>query len=297
MTPNRPAPGTRPATIQDALRTAVRTIDRGDLAEARLVADVLLADLLGIDRAALYARWRDPLPDDLAAAFQARLERSRAGEPLAYLTGHREFYGLDLIVTPDVLIPRPETEQLVDLAGEYISAWTGDRPLRLADIGTGSGAIALALASRFAGLAIWAVDLSPAALAVARRNAERLDLAGRIAFLLGDLVEPLPEPVDLLIANLPYVPRRAGALAAETAGWEPDLALDGGPDGRRIINRLLATVGQRLNRPSLVLLEIGAGQGAAVAERAARWLAPVAAEVLPDAAGHDRVVALRLTDS
>ena len=276
------------------MRAAGRAIDRGDPAEARLVAEVLFARQLGVTQAGLYARFRDPLADSDATTLEGLLNRYRADEPLAYLIGRREFYGLDLKVSPAVLIPRPETEQIVERALDWIeAAQAAGRRVRVADIGTGSGALTLAIAHHAPDARIWATDCSGAALEVARQNAAELGLAERVTFLQGDLVDPLPEPVELLVANLPYVPRRDGALLADTAGWEPDLALDGGADGLRVVERLLATAGPKLAVPWLVLLEIGAGQGAAVAELAERHLGPVATEIHQDANGHERIVALR----
>ena len=259
-----------------------------------MVAEVLFARQLGVTRAGLYACLQDRLAASDAIELAGLLRRYRAGEPLAYLTGLREFYGLDLRVSPAVLIPRPETEQLVDLALDWIAAArAAGRRIRVADIGTGSGAIALAIACQAPKTRIWATDRSDAALAVARQNAAELGLAGQIELLSGDLTDPLPEPVELLVANLPYVARRGRALLAETAGWEHDLALDGGEDGLRVIERLLATAATKLAAPWLVLLEIGAGQGARVEQLAERYLGPMTAQIHHDANGHDRIVALR----
>lgn len=284
----------RAIIVRQIVQAAVRSIDRGDLVEARVVAEMLLAHVLGTDRAGLYARSQATASPEQAIAFMGLLDRYRAGEPAAYLTGHREFYGIDLRVTPAVLIPRPETEQLVDrgiaIAGEF--RWAG-QPVRIADIGTGSGAIAIALARQLPAARLWAIDTSAAALAVARENAGRLGLGDRIRFLAGDLVDSLPEAVEVMMANLPYVPSGPTGPLAETAGWEPGLALDGGPDGLRVIRRFLARAGARLRRPGAILLEIGAGQGEPVRALAERFLAPVAVSVEADAAGHDRVVVLR----
>lgn len=278
------------ATVGAALRAAARSIDRGDPTEARIVAELLLAEVLGLSRAALYARLGDALPAPDRATLAALLARYRAGEPAAYLTGRREFYGREFRVTPDVLIPRPETELLVDAAIALIhEREPAGRPVAVADIGTGSGAIAVSLAAECPRARIWAVDISPAALAVARENAARHGVAERIAFLAGDLIAPLPGPVDLIVANLPYVPD----ATAETVGWEPSLALDGGPDGLAVIARLLAEIGAAARHPAGILLEIGTGQGTAVRALAERQLGPVDVAVERDTAGHDRVVRIR----
>ncbi|HEX2172591.1 MAG TPA: peptide chain release factor N(5)-glutamine methyltransferase, partial [Dehalococcoidia bacterium] len=228
------------------------------------------------------------------ARFADLIARYRAGEPAAYLVGRREFFGLDLLVTPAVLIPRPETELLVERALDLLnSERAAGRWPRVADVGTGSGAIAIALATSLPDLEVWAVDLSEAALAVARENARRHGVADRIRFLEGDLVAALPEPVDIILANLPYVPSPDGRIAAETAGWEPDLALDGGPDGLSVIGRLLHHAPDRLTRPGWILLEVGAGQAGGVRAIAERTLRPVAVETARDVHGHERLVVLR----
>jgi release factor glutamine methyltransferase len=214
--------------------------------------------------------------------------RGAAGEPLAYLTGTRAFYGRDLIVTPAVLIPRPETEHLVEAALSWAQGRTG---LRIADIGTGSGAIAVTLAAHLPDAQVWAVDVSPEALAVARQNAMRYNLLDRIVFAPGDLLDPLREtgPLGLIAANLPYIPR-AELDTLAVARHEPRLALDGGVDGLDLIRLLLAQAPAVLAVHGLLLLEIGAGQGMQVARMARDAFLDAQVQVIPDYAGHERVV-------
>jgi release factor glutamine methyltransferase len=193
--------------------------------------------------------------------------------------GHEDFYGLRLTVSPSVLIPRPETEGLVEWALDRLPA---DREAIAADVGTGSGAIACAIATARPAITVLAVDRSPAALDIARDNVGRLGLTGRVVLLEGDLVEPMLERgarVDLLVANLPYVPGWSiETLAVEVARHEPRIALDGGPDGMAVLRRLIDRAPDALRPPGAVLLEIGPGQsGALAAHLAARGFTDIEA--------------------
>ncbi len=257
-----------------------------------LDAPLLLAHVLGLTRAALLAHPDAALTSEQAAAFRALIVRRAAGEPVAYLTGTRAFYDRDLAVTPDVLIPRPETEHLVEQA----LAWArGRSALCIADVGTGSGAIAVTLAAHVPDARVWAVDVSAAALDVARANAARQGVSDRVTCVQGDLLGPLIAAnvqADLIAANLPYVARPELDDLAVTR-WEPRLALDGGPDGLDLIRRLLADVPRVLASDGLLLMEIGAGQGAAVCELARRACPGAAVRLAADYAGLDRVVSVQ----
>ncbi len=255
-----------------------------------LDADLLLGAALGLERAALLAGQDRPVDQRAQARCAELIARAAAGEPIAYLLGRRGFYDRDLIVTPAVLIPRPETELLLEQA----LAWTADRPaVRAADIGTGCGALAVTFAAHRPESMVWAVDLSAGALAVARRNAEASGVT--VHFTQGDLLTPLIERAlrfDLLMANLPYIPS-AELPTLAVSRHEPRLALDGGPDGLALIRRLLAQVPSVCAPGALLLLEIGAGQGDAVSALAAA-LQPQSVAVLRDYAGHDRIVRIAL---
>lgn len=239
-------------------------------------AQVLLAHVLGVGRAWLIAHATDPLPRDPADAFFALAKRRREGEPVAYLTGRREFHGLDLEVTPAVLIPRPETETLVEAA---LGLPAGARVL---DVATGSGAVALALADERPDLTITGTDASPAALEVARANAARLRL--EVTLREADLMDGAGGPFDAVLANLPYVAAADLPGLGPELAYEPAAALDGGPDGLALVRRLAA---QAADVP-FVALEVGAGQAAAVAA----LLAPAhpRIETCPDLSGIERVV-------
>ncbi len=247
--------------IQEALRRGSRMLADARSEEATLEAELLLAHALNTDRTHLYQRLRDELTPQAESAFDALLQRRLAHEPTAYILGHKEFYGLELEVTPDAIIPRSETETLVELVLDCARSASA-REMRIADIGVGCGAIAVALAVNLSETEIIAIDISPRALALARRNAERHTVADRIRFLEGDLLETLDAPVDVITANLPYV--SSGDFEAtppEINEHEPRLGLDGGPDGLRLIERLLRDAPPRLKPGGALFAEIGEQQG------------------------------------
>lgn len=257
---------------------------------ASLDAQLLLCAVLDVPRTTLLAYPERALSGEQSAAYETLIARRADGEPVAYLLGQREFYGLDFAVTPAVLIPRPETEHLVEAA----LAWLAQHPAAcVADIGTGSGAIAVSVAYHAPQAQVYAVDLSEEALVVAAQNAARHQ--ARVTFLQGDLLEPLqalPQRVDLLLANLPYIATEE-VPRLEVSRHEPNLALDGGPDGLRLIERLLRAAPDICAPDALLLLEIGADQGAALRQMAQSILAPQSVEIRPDYAGLDRLVVIQ----
>ncbi len=286
------AVGVHTPSVREAIAWAARRVRA---TQPRLAAEVLLAHVLGVSRAYLLAHPERILTDPEWEAFAQLVARSAHGEPLFYLIGEREFYGMPFKVTPAVLIPRPETEHLVDAALEWARsrAYRTYAPLTFADIGTGSGCIAVALAVYLPNSRGYATDLSPEALAVARENALRHGVAHRLTFLHGDLCAPLPGPVDLLVANLPYVARSEWEdLDPAIREYEPMLALDGGEDGLAVIRRFLAQAPRYLRPMGAVFLEIGAGQGPAVLDLARSAFPHAVIRLLKDAAGLDRVVAI-----
>jgi release factor glutamine methyltransferase len=250
-------------TVLEVIRWTVARFTERDLATPRLDAELLVAHALSLPRLQLYVQFDRPLLPDELAAIRALIKRRQAGESVAYLVGKKEFWGIELAVDARVLVPRPDTETLIEVARERLA---GVEVPRVADIGTGSGALALTLAKLFPAAALFAVDISPGALEVARGNAERLGLA--VTFFEGDLGAPLAEhgPFSLLVANLPYIP--SGELAALPAEVrvEPTLALDGGPDGLALVRRLVAEAPALLGPGGVLALEIGAGQAPATAE-------------------------------
>lgn len=257
-----------------------------------LEAELLLAALLERSRAYLLAHLDAPLPEAVAATYRAWVLRRAAGEPLPYITGRIEFFGLDFAVSPAVLIPRPETELLVEAALAHVAERAGVPP-RIADVGTGSGCIAVTLALQLPQARLYALDISPEALAIAQQNAARHGVADRIGFLEGDLLTPLSEPVDLIVSNPPYVAESEWETLPVSVRREPRLALLAGADGLAVVRRLLAQTPAKLRPGGLLLVEIGEWQGAAVLELAQQTFPTAECRILTDLAGKDRVLRVR----
>lgn len=277
------------------LQKAVEWLNASGTDSPRLTAEVLLAHTLGLTRAQLLARPEQPLSPEQQARYAALVNRAAAGEPLAYITGVREFHGLDFAVDARVLVPRPETELLVDLALQFLTTEsTQSAEKRVLDVGTGSGCIAVTIAVKHPAASVTATDISEEALAVARANAARHGVAQRIAFFRSDLLSSfhlLPASFDLIAANLPYI-ASAELRDLAVAGHEPRLALDGGPDGLLWIRRLLVDAPRALKPGGLLLLEIGATQGAAATALVQAAFPQGRVTLHRDLAGLDRVVSV-----
>jgi len=274
-------------TLKQALRRAREVLAENNVEDAPLESELLLRHTLKIDRVKLYLELDSELTPRQEQDFWGLIQRRLNGEPAAYITGHREFYGLDFRVNPDVLIPRPESELLV----EKTLAIAKDQPLPvIADIGTGSGALAISLALGLPRAKIYATDISAAALKTARLNCLKHGVADRVLLLAGNLLEPLPGPVDVIVANLPYV--RRAELEPKS---EPPLALDGGADGTERIGKLCRQAGGKLKSGGWLLLEIGQGQGEAVRSILHNIFPGGTVDVFPDLAGIERVVICRLS--
>ena len=279
--------------LKQALARARETLAANNIEEAPLESELLLRHALNIDRVQLYQDLNRELLPEQDEAFRQLIQRRLKGEPSAYITGHREFYSIDFYVDRRVLIPRPESELLVEKA---ISLSQAGPLSSIADIGTGSGAIAVSLALNLPEAKIYATDISAAALEVALINCRQHGVADRVYLLRGDMLEPLPEAVDLIVANLPYVrPVDMPRAQTEPLCFEPPLALNGGKDGLEKIYRLCQQATTRLNPQGCLLLEIGQGQQEAVADLLANLFPWAQIEVTPDFAGIERVVSLCLT--
>jgi release factor glutamine methyltransferase len=277
------------------LERGASELRRAGVSEARFEAELLLRHALGCTREALFARLHEPAAAEAVGHYFQLLERRRGRVPIQHILGTQEFYGLSFRVTPSVLIPRPETEGVVDEALKELSAGARSAP-RVADVGCGSGCIAVALARERPEAALLAIDASPSALAVARENAAAHGVEGRITFLHGDLLDPLVErgeKLDLVVSNPPYVvDAEIGELAPEVKEHEPRMALAGGPDGLAAISRLLEGVGAVLETGGAVVMEIGKGQDPEVAERVLSAGLDLL-RIVPDLAGIPRVVVAR----
>jgi len=273
-------------SVEEALRVATGVL-AASAENPRLEAEILLAHILGRPRTFLLAHPEAVLTPEQAARFTDGVGRRAAGAPLPYITGHIEFYGLDFAVTPDVLIPRPETELLVEEA----LAWLKSRPAAtVVDVGAGSGCIVVTLATHAPDAHFYATDLSAAALDVARANAERHGVRSRITFLEGDLLSPLDESVDVLVSNPPYVAETEWDALPLSVQQEPRLALTSGVDGLDAIRRLLAQAVQRVRPGGLILIEIGGRQGDTAQALAQAAFPQASVQVLPDLAGKARVL-------
>lgn len=278
-------------TLQDA----ILSLRQAGISSPRLDAELLLAHVSGQHRAALVACPDAPLPREHAERFAELVQRRAAREPLAYLVGHKEFYGHRFAVDSRVLVPRPETELLVEQA---LRALPHEAPSTVVDVCTGSGCVGISIALARPRARVWATDLSEKALRVARRNAADLGVSARVEFVRGDLLEPLthagqPEQADCIVANPPYVrPEEYTGLEPDVQLHEPALALvGGGEDGLGHHRRIVREAGFLLKPGGLVLLEISPMQAQAALTLTGAGLSPP--RVLKDLAGHARVLALR----
>lgn len=256
-----------------------------------LEAEILLAYALNFKRIDLYVQHEKVLSSEELARFKGFVERRLQHEPIAYITGYQPFMGLDFIVSRDTLIPRPETENLVETALEHCSLFTlHPSPFTIADIGTGSGAIAVSLAKFLPQINVIGVDISAAALEVARQNAIKHNVANRCQFIKGDLLEPLKEigPVDLIISNPPYIPAKdIPTLMADVRDFEPHTALDGGEDGLDYIRQLIDKAPNHLKPKGLLLFEFGFGQAEAIRDYAKNKFSEI--KISKDNAGIERI--------
>lgn len=254
----------------------------------RLEAEVLLAHLLGTDRMGLYLNYDTPLKEEERAAYREMIQRRTAGEPVAYIVGHKEFWSMQFQVSPESLIPRPETEHLVEevvrIGKELVP------PLRVLEIGHGCGAVAIALAKELEGAQIVATDISPGARPLAQENIEAHGMGGRIKLILEDIYPSGEGPFDLICSNPPYIPTAEILhLAPEVRDYEPLTALDGGEDGLRLLREITQGAPDFLTDGGWLLFEIGKGQDpqveALLQERGFTHI-----DLIPDYAGVKRVI-------
>lgn len=286
-------------TVGRLLEWTQAFFNRKQVDSPRLSAEMLLAHVLGVQRIKLYTSFDQPLSPTELAGFRDLVRRAGEQEPVRYLTGTAPFYGLDFKVTPAVLIPRPDTETLVETALHHLrlSSDTGlEQPLRIADLCTGSGCIGLALAKQLPGASVVATELSDEAAEVARDNAELLGLSDRFEVRFGDLAEPLAgePPFDLIVSNPPYIPTGDMAgLDRNVRDYEPHLALDGGDDGLDLIRRILRDVPRHLVPGGRLYLEMQFDQGPAASKLASEQGDWTDVQVLRDLGGRERVLTAR----
>lgn len=281
-------------TVGRLLTWTVDYLQKQGVENPRLDAEVLLAHACGCRRIDLYATYSELADDITRATFRDLVRRRAAREPVAYLVGHREFYALDFEVTPDVLIPRPETELLVvALLDDVKRRAVGDEELRIADVGTGSGILAVCAAKYVPRALVTAIDISSAALEVAERNAIRHGVAERIQFVESDLFSTVPSSprFDYVVSNPPYVASaEMTSLAPDVREHEPKVALVAGERGTEVVERLLSQIATRLTPAGMLLIEVSPMIAAAVEELVCNASALELGATIRDLAGHPRVV-------
>ena len=278
--------------IRETIRGTHHTLEAAGIPDARLEAEVMVMTVMRMTRQNIFSEQETEVPpnvaEELAGIVAQRLERT----PLAYIIGHREFYGINVVVTPDVLIPRPETEGMVEHTLFMALMGMETRELTIADVGTGSGAIAVNLAIHLPAARIYAVDISEPALDVAAWNIRAHSVADRVRLGHGDLLEPLPEPVDVIVANLPYIPTGRIPTLQPEVQQEPGMALDGGSDGLDLVRRLLAQASVKLNSPGIILLELDPEQFPVVEAEALRHFPDAEITAEQDLAHNDRIMVI-----
>jgi release factor glutamine methyltransferase len=286
-------------TVRRILEWTTGFFTRKSIDSPRLSAELLLAHVLGVPRIRLYTDYERVLKDEQLAAMRALVQRAAEEEPIAYLTGKAHFFNLEFEVNRDVLIPRPDTETLVENVLQLARNQAGFEAPRVLDLCTGSGCIAAAIAQGLKAATVVAVDLSAPAVALARRNVERLGLSDRVAVEQGDLFEPLAKlvdlrPFDLVVANPPYIPTaQLETLDRSVRDYEPVQALDGGLDGLVLHRRILHDAPARLVPGGRVFLEIAFDQGELATQVASQYPQFEDARLLKDYGGRDRVLTAR----
>jgi release factor glutamine methyltransferase len=258
--------------------------------EATLEADLMLMKALDVDRPRLYASPERVTTPEEREVVSRDVTRRLAGDPWPYISGHREFYGMDMAVGPGVFIPRPETELLVDLALEVANAFPSDRQLRIADVCTGSGAIAVALAARLPQATVYATDISAFALEATRLNSERYGLQDRLVLGMGSLLDPVPAQVDIVVSNPPYIPRKDIPHLEREVLAEPLEALDGGEDGLDMVKDLIIQALAKLRRPGALIVEISPVQASEVLHLAQSTFPQAECSIHKDLAGRERAL-------
>ena len=278
------------------LRTVVQDthqkLEAAGIPDARLEAEVLVMNVMRMGRQSIFAEQETEVSSQQQETLGTLLARRYKREPLAYILGMREFYGINVVLTPAVLIPRPETEGLVEHALFIAMMGMESRELTIADVGTGSGAIAINLAIHLPAAKIFAVDVADAVLDVAAYNIRTHGVGDRVTLGIGDLLDAVPEPVDLIIANLPYIPSDRIATLQPEVQQEPVLALDGGPDGLDLIRRLLIQAEDKLKPTGIILLEMDPEQIPLVQGLVKHHFPEGTSNVETDLAGIDRVLTI-----
>ena len=280
------------AVLRTIIQDTHKKLEAAGIPDARLEAEVLVMNVMRMARQNIFAEQDAEVSAQQQAALDSFMERRFSREPLAYILGQREFYGISVMVTPAVLIPRPETEGLVEQALFMALMGMESTELIIADIGTGCGAIAINLAIHLPAARIFAVDVDDAVLDVASFNIRAHGVPDRVSLAKGDLLDAVPEPVDLIVANLPYIPTERIPTLQPEVQKEPTLALDGGPDGLDLVRRLLTQAEDKLKDHGIILLELDPEQVPVVQELALKHFPNGSTSVEQDLAHLDRILAI-----
>jgi release factor glutamine methyltransferase len=282
--------------LREALQSVTQTLRRAGIADASVEAELLLGHILGISKTQLYIEPERSLTSVETEHLRRLVRRRLDHEPAAYILGHCEFYGIDFCIDCHTFIPRPETELLVEKAVELAQCISHQgKRITIADVGTGCGAIAISLALALPQAKIYATDISASALQVAEMNCRRHAVSSQVELLQGNLLEPLSQPVDMIVANLPYIKScEFKDLSPEVRNFEPTTALAGGEDGLGKIQQILEQMPGKLNYGGCFLLEIGQGQGRMVTSLIKSYFPQASMELISDLGGIERVVKVGL---
>ena len=280
--------------VRKALCLIRHILSSGNIDDVFIEAEALLCHVLDTSKTQLYTKPERALTPEETSHLKSVIRRRLQHEPTPYIAGHCSFYNIDLRVNHHVLIPRPETEILIQAAIDYINSISKENAYTIADIGTGSGSIAISLSLALPQATIYATDISGPALQVAKMNCQRYKLCDKITFLQGNLLEPLPKPVDMIVANLPYVENsELTKLSQEIRDFEPRLALAGGDDGLDIIRQLLLQASDKLHHKGSLLMEIGQGQAEKIRSLVHKYHPQATIKLIPDFRGIYRVVKIQ----
>ena len=277
-------------SIREVIQQTHRVLEEAAIPDARLEAEVMVMNVMRMPRQDIFSHQEDEVSPQQEQALSAIVQRRVKREPLAYILGYKEFYGINLLVNSSVLVPRPETETMVEHALFMALMGMETTELVVADVGTGTGGIAINLAIHLPAARIYASDIADPVLDVAAHNIRAHNVADRITLLQGDLLDPLPEPVDLVVANLPYIPSARIPTLQPEVQWEPKEALDGGADGLELIARLLSQAPAKLKEHGIILLEMDPEQVPAAEELVRKHLPEATTSVEQDLAHLDRIL-------
>ncbi len=278
------------ASVREIIQLCHHELQAIGIPDARLEAEVIVMNVMRMPRQDLFAHQEDEATTQHEQDIQGILDRRGTREPLAYILGYREFYGVNLLVNSDVMIPRPETETIVEHALFMALMGMESPQLVIADVGTGTGAIAINLAIHMPAARIYAVDLTDPVLNVASYNIRSHNVADRVTLCQGDLLEPVPEQVDLVVANLPYIPTGRIPTLQPEVQWEPKMALDGGQDGLGLVRRLMSQATTKLKDQGIILLEMDPEQMAVASGMALQNFPDATVTVEQDLARRDRIL-------